>query len=219
MSKLFSLDSPVMNFLSNLADMILLNIVYLICCIPIVTIGAATTALYTVTLKMVRKEYPAILKSFFTAFRKNLKTSTLCWIPMIVAAIILFLDYRLLGALPGTLQSVIRIALSIIALLYLMILLYLFPYIARFDNNVKNTFKNTILISIMNLPLTLLMLVANITLIIVSLLTFQTMIIALSAAILFTFSVLAYLQSILFTRIFKKYEPEETESTEEPQST
>jgi len=219
MSRLFSLDSPVMNFLSNLADMILLNIVYLICCIPIITIGAATTALYTVTLKMVRKEYPAILKSFFTAFRKNLKTSTLCWIPMIVAAIILFLDYRLLGALPGTLQSVIRIALSIIALLYLMILLYLFPYIARFDNNVKNTFKNTLLISIMNLPLTLLMLVANITLIIVSLLTFQTMIIALSAAILITFSVLAYLQSILFTRIFKKYEPEETESTEDPQST
>jgi len=219
MSKLFSLDSPVMNFLSNLADMILLNIVYLICCIPVVTIGTATTALYTVTLKMARKEYPAILKSFFIAFRKNLKISTLCWIPMIIAAIILFLDYRLLDTLPGTLQSVIRIALIIIALLYLMILLYLFPYIARFDNNIKNTFKNTILISITNLPLTLLMLVANIALIIVSLLTFQTMIIALNAAILIAFSVLAYLQSILFTRIFKKYEPEETESTQDPQST
>lgn len=209
MSKLFSLDTPVMNFLSNLADMVLLNIIYLICCIPVVTIGAATTALYTVTLKMVRKEYPAVVKSYFIAFRKNIKTSTLCWIPMVIVGIILFLDYQLLGVLPGTLQSVIRIALIIMSLFYIMILLYLFPYIARFDNNVRNTFKNTILISIVNLPMTLLMLALNIAIIIVSLLTAQTMIIALNAGILIGFSVLAYIQSILFTKIFKKYEPED----------
>jgi len=206
MSNLFSLDSPVMNFLNNLADMILLNIIYLICCIPVVTIGAATTALYTVTLKMNRKEYPAVVKSYFIAFRKNIKTSTLCWIPMVIAGIILFLNYRLLGLLPGTLQFVIRIALIIMSLFYIMILLYLFPYIARFDNNVRNTFKNTIIISIVNLPMSLLMLALNIVIIIVSLLTVQTMVIALTAAILIGFSVLAYLQSILFTKIFKKYE-------------
>ena len=206
MSNLFSLDSPVMNFLNNLADMILLNIIYLICCIPVVTIGAATTALYTVTLKMNRKEYPAVVKSYFIAFRKNIKTSTLCWIPMVIAGILLFLDYRLLGLLPGTLQFVIRIALIIMSLFYIMILLYLFPYIARFDNNVRNTFKNTIIISIVNLPMSLLMLALNIVIIIVSLLTVQTMVIALTAAILIGFSVLAYLQSILFTKIFKKYE-------------
>jgi len=206
MSNLFSLDSPVMNFLNNLADMILLNIIYLICCIPVVTIGAATTALYTVTLKMNRKEYPAVVKSYFIAFRKNIKTSTLCWIPMVIAGILLFLDYRLLGLLPGTLQFVIRIALIIMSLFYIMILLYLFPYIARFDNNVRNTFKNTIIISIVNLPMSLLMLALNIVIIIVSLLTVQTMVIALTAGILIGFSVLAYLQSILFTKIFKKYE-------------
>lgn len=206
MSNLFSLDSPVMNFLNNLADMILLNIIYLICCIPVVTIGAATTALYTVTLKMNRKEYPAVVKSYFIAFRKNIKTSTLCWIPMVIAGILLFLDYQLLGLLPGTLQFVIRIALIIMSLFYIMILLYLFPYIARFDNNVRNTFKNTIIISIVNLPMSLLMLALNIVIIIVSLLTVQTMVIALTAAILIGFSVLAYLQSILFTKIFKKYE-------------
>jgi len=206
MSNLFSLDSPVMNFLNNLADMILLNIIYLICCIPVVTIGAATTALYTVTLKMTRKEYPAVVKSYFTAFRKNIKTSTLCWIPMVIAGILLFLDYRLLGLLPGTLQFVIRIALIILSLFYVMILLYLFPYIARFDNNVRNTFKNTIIISIVNLPMSLLMLALNIVIIIVSLLTIQTMIIAITAGILIGFSVLAYIQSILFTKIFKKYE-------------
>jgi len=206
MSNLFSLDSPVMNFLNNLADMILLNIIYLICCIPVVTIGAATTALYTVTLKMNRKEYPAVVKSYFIAFRKNIKTSTLCWIPMLIAGILLFLDYQLLGLLPGTLQFVIRIALIIMSLFYIMILLYLFPYIARFDNNVRNTFKNTIIISIVNLPMSLLMLALNIVIIIVSLLTVQTMVIALTAAILIGFSVLAYLQSILFTKIFKKYE-------------
>lgn len=213
MSKLFSLDSPVTNFLNNLTDMIILNIIYIVCCIPIVTIGAATTALYTVTLKMARKEYPAVVSAYFSAFRKNLKTSTICWVPMLITAIILFLDFRLITIIPETFQAVLNIALITITIFYLMILLYLFPYIARFDNNVKNTFKNALLFSITNLPMTILMLVVNIALIIISLLTYQTLTIALTAAIFIAFSALAYLQSILFTKIFKKYEPKETEST------
>ena len=65
MSSFFNMDSPIMRFLSRLCDLMILNILCLICCIPIVTIGASITALYSVTLKMVKGEDSYIAKGFF----------------------------------------------------------------------------------------------------------------------------------------------------------
>lgn len=65
MGSFFNMDSPVMRFLSRLCDLMILNILCLICCIPIVTIGASITALYSVTLKMVKGEDSYIAKGFF----------------------------------------------------------------------------------------------------------------------------------------------------------
>jgi len=67
MSRFWSIDSPLMNGLGTIADIFLLNIMYVICCIPVVTIGAATSALYTVTMQITRNEYPAVTKAFFFA--------------------------------------------------------------------------------------------------------------------------------------------------------
>lgn len=72
----FNLDSPVMRFLTKVADLIILNILFLICCIPIVTIGAASTALYTVTMKSVRDEESYVIRSYFKAFKDNFKIGT-----------------------------------------------------------------------------------------------------------------------------------------------
>ena len=88
MKKLFDIDNPVIAFLSRLADLIGLNFLFLICCLPVFTIGAAWTALYYVTVKMVRKEESYIWKDFFKSFRENFKQATLIWlINMLVLAI------------------------------------------------------------------------------------------------------------------------------------
>ena len=71
MSRLFNLDSPIMVFLSKMADLLILNLLALICCIPIITIGASMTAMSYVTLKMVRDEECYIAKDFFKSFRQN----------------------------------------------------------------------------------------------------------------------------------------------------
>ena len=71
MGSFFSLDSPLMRFLSRLSDIFILNVLFLLCCIPVVTIGASATALYTVTLKMARNEESYITKGFFKAFKSN----------------------------------------------------------------------------------------------------------------------------------------------------
>ena len=67
--KLFDLDSPVMRFLSKMADLMILNILTMICCLPLFTAGAAFTALHYVCLKMVRNEEGYIAKSYFKAFK------------------------------------------------------------------------------------------------------------------------------------------------------
>ena len=71
----FNLDSPFMRFLTKMADLIILNILYMICCIPIVTIGAASTALYTVSMKAVKNEESYIIRGYFKAFKENFKIS------------------------------------------------------------------------------------------------------------------------------------------------
>ena len=68
MGRLFSLDSPLFSFLSKVADLILLNILVIICCIPVITVGASMTALHYVVLKMVRDEESYIVRSFFKSF-------------------------------------------------------------------------------------------------------------------------------------------------------
>ena len=71
MRNLFSMDSGIFRFLTRLADLMILNILFIVCCIPIVTIGASVTSLYYVTLKMAVNEEGYIAKAFLKSFRQN----------------------------------------------------------------------------------------------------------------------------------------------------
>ena len=92
MSSLFNMDSPIMRFLSRVCDIMILNILCIVFCIPIITAGASVTAMYTVTLKMVRGEESYIFKGFLKAFKENFKQSTIIWLMM--AAIVLLPSFR-----------------------------------------------------------------------------------------------------------------------------
>lgn len=195
-----------MNGLGTIADIIILNIVHLICCIPIVTIGAATTSLYTVTMKMARKEYPAVLKSYFKAFKQNFKVSTLSWLIVAAAGTLLWLDFRIVALFQGGLQTAARIALGAAGILYLLIVTYLFPYIARFENTVKNSLRNALILSVAHFPFTVILAGLPVGLIILALMTTKTFMIAIIVGFFFGFALLAYIQSLLFAKIFEKYE-------------
>ena len=76
MSNFFSPDNPVMEFIAKIFDLVVLNLIFIFSCVPIVTIGASTSALSYVTLKMVRGEDPYIWKNFWKSFRQNFKQGT-----------------------------------------------------------------------------------------------------------------------------------------------
>ncbi len=217
MSSLFNMDSPVMRFLSRVCDIMILNILCIICCIPIITAGASITALYSITLKMVRGEESYIFKGFFKAFKENFKQSTIIWIIMAVLGIFIYMDYRATAFLPGKMSSIFQILIGALSILYFMVLVYIFPYTARFINDIKNIFKNSLLIAILNLPWTILLVVIPLGLGFLTLLTTTTLIYGSMIWLLLGFASVAYLCSIILRKVFEKYEPHEETENEIPE--
>ena len=83
-------DNVIVRALNKICDMCCLNVLWLVCCIPVFTIGASTTALYTVMLKMVKNEEGYIFRGFFKAFKENFKQSTIMWLILLVLGIVCF---------------------------------------------------------------------------------------------------------------------------------
>ena len=90
--KIFDLDSPLMQFLNKMADLLWLNILTFICCIPIVTIGASLTAMHYMALKMVRNEECYITRGFFKSFKENFRQATLIWLLLLPSYLEIFIS-------------------------------------------------------------------------------------------------------------------------------
>nr|WP_317362920.1 YesL family protein [uncultured Blautia sp.] len=216
MSGFFNIDSPIMRFLSRVCDLMILNVLCIICCLPIVTAGASITALYTITMKMVRGEESYIFKGFFKAFKENFKQSTIIWLIMAVLGIFIFVDYQAASLLPENVRNIFRIFIGALIIFYAMILSYVFPYTARFANNLKNIFKNSLLIAILNLPWTILIVVIPAALGFATFLTTRTLVYGSMLWMLMGFAVVAYIESMMFRKIFAKYEPHTEEEVSDP---
>ena len=91
--KFFQLDSPLMNFLNRMADLMWLNILTMVCCIPIFTAGSAITALHYMALKIVRNEECYITRGYFKSFKENFKQATAIWMIILVIIAVLAGDF------------------------------------------------------------------------------------------------------------------------------
>ncbi len=96
MGKFFDIDSPFIQFLNRVADLMILNFLVMICCLPIFTIGASYTAMHYVLLKMVRKEEGYLIRGFFKSFKQNFKQATLIWLGMLVLIAFFGVDFCIL---------------------------------------------------------------------------------------------------------------------------
>ena len=217
MGKFFNLDSPFVQFMNRLADLMWLNILFLLCCIPVVTVGASVTAMYYVTLKMVRNEESYITKLFFKSFKQNFLQATAIWIIFITAGFLLFVDYRILSGQMGlnidngSVRTVMQVLLIAVFIFYVFTITFVFPLLSKFDNTIKNTIKNAFIMSIRHFPATL----GSIALlIIVFLLIYYIPIMSMFAFILL-FSVSAYVSSLMFVRVFDNYIPKTEETQDE----
>ena len=178
MFNFFRYDSPVMTFLTKVANLIILNALWLLCSLPIVTLGASTVAMYTITLQIVRNsDNDSIVKSFFAAFRKDFWKSTKLFLA--VAALGLVIGANILAA--GTMTGLWRILAYIPPGILLLASGYVFPLFAQFDNTIWQTLKNACLLSISHIFRSIIILLLN-----------------LIGPVLFLFSAYYFLKTLLF---------------------
>lgn len=203
--KLFSLDSPVMKSLSFIGDLIILNVLFLVCCIPLVTIGASATALYTISMRMAAKDDRGILKPFFRAFKENFKKATVIWLTFLLIGAVLALGITMIYLNQSAFSNLIKVLYGVVILVYLVGLSWVFPLQAKFENSVKNTIKNAFIIGISRIGNSIV--IAILLLIPVLMAVFFTKIFILTGFvwILCGFSVIAVLQSLVINTVFSRY--------------
>ena len=107
MGRFFNMDNKFFVFMGKVADLCLLNLVLILCCIPVVTAGASLTALYYVTMKMVRNEEAYIFRSFFKSFKQNFRQATVINLIMLVAALVLYLDTKIVGGMGNSFGKIL----------------------------------------------------------------------------------------------------------------
>lgn len=208
MSKLFRMDSPLMRFLTKIADLMVLNILFCVTSIPLITIGASWTALYSVTLKMVRDEEGSVSRSYFRSFRQNFRQATLLWLGVLVVLALLVLDIRVLnGMAGGTAPGLLRVGVEILALLGIMVLQYLFPSLARFEASLADTLKNACIMALAHLPKTALMTAAVVGAVWITLINNTTIAVGLMVWPLIGFALMAFGNSGILRKIFDNYVP------------
>ena len=117
--KFFDLDSSLMQGLNKVADLMFLNLLTLLCCVPVVTAGASFTALHYVALKIVRNEECYIARDFFKSFRRNLRQGTIIWLLMLFLALVLWGDFIILRHADLEFAGVLRTILTGIGIVML----------------------------------------------------------------------------------------------------
>jgi len=168
---MFQIDGPVVRFFSILGDMIILNILWIICCVPIVTIGPATIAAHYVAMKLVRDEGGSVKEMFFKSLVCNLKQGMLLGIIFTFVGAILGIDlYICIYVIKD--NSIFRIliysAIIFLIFLYLIEMIYLWAVLAMFDTTSIQAIINAFIISVSNIKDTSVMLAGDIVIVLVA---------------------------------------------------
>lgn len=210
MGQIFHPDSPVIRFLWKAADLIALNLVWLVCCIPIVTIGPSTTAMYCVARKIAKGEWPAIFKTFFKAFKDNFKQSLIVFLVLLVpiCLVVVYLVLSVSGALNGL--ALIKYLSYLAVVIIGCICTYVYPLMAHFDNTVGNTLKNAVLLPLANPLLALIATALNLLPVLIMLINFELFVTVSFFWLVIGFSVTALVNTKMLGWLFGRFAgPEE----------
>ncbi len=152
MKGFLSTGGPIIRALGTLGDIALISFYTLILCIPVITAGAAFTAMHYVFLKMIRGEEGHISAQYFRSFKDNFRQSTILWLILLALGILVAANFYAMHLVKDSIPMVMQVIVIVIALLLYMAALYVFPVQAHFENTVKGTLKNAALIAAASAP-------------------------------------------------------------------
>lgn len=155
----FASDSIPTMFLSKLGDILILHFAFLVCSLPLVTVGASLSAVSYVGMKMAAGMDGFVLSNFWKGFRENFKRSTLYWLACVLIGAAIWFSYQYWAAIGGMVGMVLGCVSVVLAILLGMTMLYIFAVQAKFYNTIKATVKNAFLMSVRHFHITVLMIV------------------------------------------------------------
>lgn len=203
MGKLFDLDSPFVQALGKMADLMWLNLLVIFTSLPIFTFGAAITAAHYVALKIKRSEEGYVTKDFFKSFKENFKQSTVIWLLTILVIGVIAGDIYIMFYSSGTnIASWIQVLVMAAGILVIFTLMWVFALQAKFSNPIKVTIKNAFAVSIWQFPKTILIVVAScvpVAVCFVSMAVFPIV-------FMFCFTFPVFVSAMLYDKTFKKLE-------------
>lgn len=202
MNKLFDLNNPFFSFLSKVADIIIVSFLWFVCCLPVITIGPASSALYYVTLKLARKEDVQVTSCFFKGFKDNFKQGVAYSFIFAILVVVLIFDYLVAMAMSGTAGAICCGIFFALGVWLLCTMFYTFPLQAQFYNTVKQTIINAMILAVRKFPMTVVVFFLNmlpgILLLYATLVFFQTA----PIWVLLYPGLAAFLCSMMFVKVF-----------------
>jgi len=218
MRNIFSPDSFLIKTLTLFFDLMYLNFMFLICSLPIFTIGASTTALYAVLFKRMRGKDIKIGKTYFAEFKANFKQATLFWVPYILIVAFLAADVYVSHNILPEEYKFLQYPLSIALFILLWATVLVFPQMALFKSPTRQILKNSAILGLVNFPVVGMVFIIHIFIFLLADLSPKSEVIVASLLLFFGFAGLAWFFCIfyrnIFTKILEKDAPKEKESAE-----
>lgn len=212
MKNLFGQDGPVMRALTDLSTLVFLNILTALCCIPVVTAGAALAAMHYVIMEMIEERGGPLVPEYLKRFKENLKNATPVWLILLAAAVFLYADYRIISGgqmgLPKAMLIPIYAGMFVLAAVYV----YVIPLTAKFVYSTGAAFKNAAILAAAYFPRTILMVM--ISAVMPALLYNVTRLLPLF--FLLALSLPAYFCALLYMPVFEKMIGKKEEDEDRP---
>lgn len=198
-------NNPVHIFLNKIGDIVIANLLFVLFSLPVLTIGPALTALYHCTLRSVKGNNNGTIKTFLHAFKQNFVQSLILWLGIIAAGVILLFNIQFLSSKTGLIESIFLYLSWGISILLVILFLYVFPVVAAFSNKIAQQVKNAFAFAFMHFFSTLGIAAISIFPFLLTYQDFRLMPLYVCCWFFFGFGLIAYINSILFYRMFKPF--------------
>lgn len=206
LKKIFDPQNKILQFCDRIIDLVLLNLLFLVGSIPIVTIGTSFSALFGTILKWQKEEETSLYKDFIHLYKANLKQGTLLGSMLLIVVGVLSFDLLIMSQNNTPLFRLGTVVIYGLLILVFAYSIYLFALLGRYVYTTKLVLKNAFLMSIVHLPKTVLMIVVGIVPFLLLFANLYTFIIGFTLLVLLGFSTIVYIQSIWMNKILKTYE-------------
>lgn len=202
---LLNQDNIVHELLNHIGDIVIANILFIFCSIPLITIGPSLTALYHCSLISVKGNGNGTIKTFFRAFKENFIQSLIIWLGIILVGFILAANIWFLRTGLGQIGNILLLLSEGLAVLLVIFILFVFPVIAAFSSSTMGQIKNAFIFAFMRFPYTVLIVIISVFPMFMTYQDYKLMPIWACCWFFFGFGLTAYVNSLMFYRLFKPY--------------